>query len=158
MRAVPLRRLAVGLPAAALAAIGLGLALWLSLAPEPEGTPAGPEAAVASGPTHPLLFFDGRAFAAAAAGTAAAPIQPMPDARGLLLPHHWVGGAFITTPLRDLAASRDVRRVILIGPNHTNAGGAAVLTSHWSWETPFGRVEPDRLALTPLAVVNQPPA
>jgi hypothetical protein len=75
----------------------------------------------------------------------------MPDARGLLLPHDWVGGAFITTPLRDLAASRNVRRVLLIGPNHINAGGAAVLTSDLPWETPFGRAEADRAAVAALA-------
>jgi hypothetical protein len=101
--------------------------------PPGEGPPA-----VAYSPSHPLVFFDQRAFAAAEAATAAVPVEPMPGARGLLVPHHWVGGALITTPLRDLAASRQVRRVILIGPNHTNAGSAAVLTSDLSWETPFG--------------------
>jgi len=152
VRAVSVRRPALGLSMAAVAASGLalGLAVWLAPLPGVETTPSRPPGAVYS-PGHPLLFFDEHAFAAAEAATAATPVEPMPDARGLLLPHDWVGGALITTPLRDLAASRRVTRVILVGPNHTNAGGGAVLTSDLPWETPFGRAEPDQGAVKALA-------
>ena len=152
MRAASVRRPALGLSVAAAAAGGLalGLAIWLAPLPGVETTPSRPPATAYS-LSHPLLFFDERSFAAAAAATAATPVEPMPDARGVLLPHDWVGGAFITTPLRDLAASRKVTRVILVGPNHTNAGGAAVLTSDLPWETPFGRAEADQGAVTALA-------
>jgi len=152
VRAVSVRRPALGLGVAAAAASGLalGLAIWLAPLPGVATTPSGPPGAAYS-PSHPLLFFDERSFAAAEAATAATPVEPMPDARGLLLPHDWVGGAFITTALRDLAASRKVTRVILVGPNHTNAGGAAVLTSDLPWETPFGRAEADQGAVTALA-------
>ena len=152
MRAVSVRRPALGLSVAAAAAGGLalGLAIWLVPLLGAETTPSKPPAATYS-PSHPLLFFDERSFAAAEAVTAATPVELMPDARGLLLPHDWVGGALITTSLRDLAASRQVTRVILVGPNHTNAGGAAVLTSDLPWETPFGQAEADREAVTALA-------
>jgi len=151
VRALPLRRQALRLPAAVLAAVALALGLLLGLAPHFERATAPPEApAPGYTASHPLLFYDARLFAAAEAATAAAPVQPMPGARALLAPHHWVGGAFITTPLRDLAASRRVTRVILLGPNHTNAGGAAVLTSDLSWETPFGLAEADRQAVAAL--------
>jgi len=152
VRAVSIRRPALGLRVAVAAAGGLalGLAVWLLPLLGAETAPSKPPGTMYS-PSHPLLFFDERTFAAAEAATAATPVEPMPDARGLLLPHDWVGGAFITTPLRDLAASRKVTRVILVGPNHTNAGGAAVLTSDLSWETPFGQAEPDREAVTTLA-------
>jgi hypothetical protein len=136
--------------AAAASGLALGLVIWLAPLLGIETAPSKPPGTTYS-PGHPLLFFDGRSFAAAEAATAATPVEPMPDARGLLLPHDWVGGAFITTALRDLAASRKVTRVILVGPNHTNAGGAAVLTSDLSWETPFGRAEADRGAVTALA-------
>jgi hypothetical protein len=130
--------------------LALGLAVWLEPLPGVETTPS--RAPVTAYPSsHALFFFDKRSFAAAEAATAATPVEPMPDARGLLLPHDWVGGAFITTALRDLAASRKVTRVILVGPNHTNAGGAAVLTSDLPWETPFGRAEADQGAVTALA-------
>jgi len=152
LRAISVRRPALGLSMAAAAAGGLalGLAIWLAPFLGAETTPSKPPGATYS-PSHPLLFFDGRSFATAEAAAAATPVEPMPDARGLLLPHDWVGGAFITTPLRDLAASRKVTRVILVGPNHTNAGGAAILTSDLSWETPFGRAEADRGAVAALA-------
>jgi hypothetical protein len=136
--------------AAAASGLALGLVIWLAPLLGVETAPSKPPG-IAYSPSHPLLFFDERSFAAAEAATAATPVEPMPDARGLLLPHDWVGGAFITTALRDLAASRKVTRVILVGPNHTNAGGAAVLTSDLSWETPFGRAEADRGAVTALA-------
>jgi len=150
VRAASVRRPALGLGVAAAGGLALGLAIWLVPLLRAETTPSKPPTATYS-PSHPLLFFDGRTFAAAAAATAATPVEPMPDARGVLLPHDWVGGAFITTPLRDLAASRKVTRVILVGPNHTNAGGAAVLTSDLPWETPFGRAEADQGAVTALA-------
>jgi len=152
VRAVSVRRPALGLSMAAAAAGGLalGLAIWLAPLLGAETTPSKPPGITYS-PSHPLLFFDERSFAAAEATTAATPVEPMPDARGLLLPHDWVGGALITTSLRDLAASRQVTRVILVGPNHTNAGGAVVLTSDLAWETPFGRAEADREAVTALA-------
>ena len=152
MRAVSVRRPALGLGVAVVAAGGLalGLAVWLAPLPEVETTPSRAPVTAYS-PSHPLFFFDERSFAAAEATTAATPVEPMPDARGLLLPHDWVGGAFITTSLRDLAASRKVTRVILVGPNHTNAGGAAVLSSDLPWETPFGWAEADQGAVTALA-------
>jgi AmmeMemoRadiSam system protein B len=154
VRAVSVRQPAPGLlVVAAASGLVLGLAVWLVPLLGAETTPSAPPGAAYS-PSHPLLFFDGRLFAAAEAATAATAVEPMPDARGLLLPHDWAGGAFVTTPLRDLAASRKVTRVILLGPNHTNAGGAAVLTSDLPWETPFGQAEADRGAVTVLAATG----
>jgi AmmeMemoRadiSam system protein B len=164
VRVVSISRSALGLrlAVAAVGGLTLGLVVWLvplvesGTAPlSPEATHLGVKPPGAAYPlSHPLLFFDERAFAAAEAATAATPVEPMPDARGLLVPHHWVGGAFITTSLRDLVASRQVTRVILIGPNHTNAGGGAVLTSDLPWETPFGSAEADREAVATLATTG----
>jgi MEMO1 family protein len=100
---------------------------------------------------HPVEFFDERAFALAVRTVDAEPPRPMPGARALIIPHHWTAGPLIVGPLRDLAATREVRRVILIGPNHTNSGGAAMMTSDRSWSTPFGVMPPDGDALTVLA-------
>ena len=152
MKAVSLPRPAPGLRLAAVAAGALVLALAISLAGVLRSREASPPSDAAYAPSHPLIFYDARAFAAAEATTAATPVEPMPGARGLLLPHHWVAGDLITTPLRDLAASQQVTRVILIGPNHVNAGGGAVLTSDLPWETPFGPAEADRQAVAALTV------
>jgi AmmeMemoRadiSam system protein B len=75
----------------------------------------------------------------------------MPGARALIVPHHWTAGPLIVGPLRDLAATREVRRVILIGPNHTNSGGATLITSDRRWSTPSGAAAPDGSALAALA-------
>ena len=156
MRALPVRRAALR-PPVALVALAAGLALGLLVWPAPSfrdsaKAPAPPSAGYT--PSHPLIFYDARAFAAAAAATAASPVRLMPDARGLIVPHHWVGGRFITTPLRDLAASRHVNRVILLGPNHVNAGSATVLTSDRPWETPFGPAGADRTAVGTLTATG----
>ena len=153
MKAVSLPRSAPGLRLTVFAVSALVLTLAIALAGllgEGTATPEPPPGA-AHPPSHPLLFYDARAFAAAEAATAATPVEPMPGARGILLPHHWVAGDLITTPLRDLAATQRVTRVILIGPNHVNAGGGAVLTSDLPWQTPFGPAEADRQAVAALA-------
>ena len=152
MKAASAQRLAPGLRLTAVAAGALVLTLAISLAGVlGRGTAPPSPPGAAYPPGHPLVFYDARVFAAAESATAATPVEPMPGARGILLPHHWVAGDLITTPLRDLAATQRVTRVILIGPNHVNAGGGAVLTSDLSWETPFGPAEADRQAVAALA-------
>ena len=144
--------IAVGWPlgAAALALIAL---TFLFLPSTPERT--GAASTAVAGPTHPLIFFDDQAFAQALASAEATDPTPMPGARAVIVPHHWLAGHLILGSLRDLAASGDYRRIILIGPNHINAGGAAVITSDLPWQTPFGLVEPDREAIRQLAIDGQ---
>jgi MEMO1 family protein len=93
--------------------------------------------------THPSTFFDERAFARAMARSEAIPARRVDGARAVIVPHHWLAGDLIVTGLRDAAAGRRVRRVVLIGPNHIGAGGASVTTSERAWATPFGMVEAD---------------
>jgi hypothetical protein len=105
-------------------------------------------AVVRAEPAHPATFFDAAAFTRALAR--AAPVRPLPGVRAIVIPHHWLAGSLIVEGLRDLAASRRWTRVVLIGPNHSGAGGASVSTSEWPWTTPFGRVEADRAAVRTL--------
>lgn len=101
---------------------------------------------------HPVEFFDERAFALARRAVESQPRRPMPGARALIIPHHWTAAPLIVGPLRDLASTREVRRVILIGPNHTNSGRATMITSDRRWATPFGTTgEPDADAFAALA-------
>jgi len=143
-RAFPI---AAGWPlgAAALALIAFTL-LFLPSTPHQ----AGPVSAAIARPVHPLTFFDDQAFAQALSRAEASDPAPMPGARAVIVPHHWLAGHLILGSLRDLAASGDYRRIILIGPNHINAGGAAVITSDLPWQTPFGLVEPDGEAIRRL--------
>ena len=147
--ALPARAVAVlaGWPTGA-AAVAI-IALAFALLPSTPGQPALDSVAQAQ-PAHPLIFFDDRAFAVALARAEAADPNPMPGARAVIVPHHWLAGHLILGGLRDLAASGDYRRIVLIGPNHVNAGGAAVTTSDRFWQTPFGLVQPDAGAIDRL--------
>lgn len=72
--------------------------------------------------------FDARAFARGRARLVGGP-SPMPGARAVVVPHHWPAGALIAAGLRDLAATRRIRRVVLIGPDHAHAGAAPATTA-----------------------------
>jgi len=147
--ALPIRAfpIAAGWPLGA-AALGLIAFTFLLLPSTPHQ--AGPASAAIARPVHPLTFFDDQAFAQALSRAEVADPTPMPGARAVIVPHHWLAGHLILGSLRDLAASGDYRRIILIGPNHVNAGGGAVITSDLPWQTPFGLVEPDSEAISRL--------
>ena len=140
-RAFPI---AAGWPLGA-AALAL-IAFTLLFLPSPPHE-AGPAPAAIARQVHPLTFFDDQAFAQALSRATATDPTPMPGARAVIVPHHWLAGHLILNSLRDLAVSGDYRRIILIGPNHINAGGAAVITSDLAWQTPFGLVKPDGEAI-----------
>jgi MEMO1 family protein len=97
---------------------------------------------------HPATFYDAGAFARGRAHMLRP--NPAPDARAVVVPHHWLAGHLILSGIRDLTAGRHVDRIILVGPNHSGAGGAPVTTSDGSWATPFGVVEPDLTAVRAL--------
>jgi AmmeMemoRadiSam system protein B len=99
---------------------------------------------------HPLVHFDPYLFGRAWVAVQSKPARPLPGARVLVVPHHWVAGALILGPLRDLGATASVERVILVGPDHENRGVAPVTTSSAAWSTPFGRVAPDRALVDAL--------
>jgi AmmeMemoRadiSam system protein B len=137
------------IPHAALAAVLAPLAVMTLLSARSIAQPrdTAPDAATPGAPAHTVEFFDERAFALALRSVESQPPQPMPGARALIIPHHWTAGPLIVGPLRDLAATRKVERVILIGPNHTNSGAAPLITSDRSWSTPLGAAHPDREVL-----------
>lgn len=131
----------VGVAAAVLAAVaGVTAAVPLARAPH---------AGVVI-PAHPMHFFEEATFRRALAEVSVRPPAPLTGARALIVPHHWLAGPLIVEGLRDLAAGVDVRRVILIGPNHNNVGGVAVATDEGPWETPRGRVDVDVPAMRAL--------
>jgi AmmeMemoRadiSam system protein B len=139
---------AAALAAALVAAVLLALAARAGRASHDA---AGAGSSRAYAPAHEAAFFDERTFALAVRDVEARPPQPMPGVRALIIPHHWTAGSLIVGPLRDLAATRHIRRVILLGPNHTNSGGGAIITSGRPWSTPFGDVAPDTALLRMLS-------
>ncbi len=102
-------------------------------APAPSASPAGTG-------LQPMRHYDPYLFGRALAQVERHPPAPLADARVLIVPHHWLPGPLILGPLRDVAAGRRVRRMILVGPDHGNAGADPVSTSSQAWSTPFGRV------------------
>lgn len=142
-----LRRRDAASPALLLAACAT---LVLLLPPAERRAPGGapPARQAASEPAfaeakHPSLFYDARLFASAEAALATQPVRPMPGVRAIIVPHHLLAAPLILGPLRDLAATRTIRRLVVVGPNHTNSGGAPIITSERGWMTPYGGVAVD---------------
>ena len=140
------RASAVRLAVLPLPALGLLALAALLLLPDPGGPSAGPRQA-----THPVTSYDARAFSLALEKTAGMPVVPMPDARAIVVPHHWLAGHLILSSLRDLSSGTRYDRVILIGPDHVGAASAGAVTSDLPWETPFGLLRPDTESVSRLA-------
>lgn len=130
-------------------ALTAGLTIALAIA-FPGGEHDQPVGAVTAEPSHPVAFYDERTFLDAVGLAEASPIEPMPGLRAVIVPHHWVGGYLILRGVRDLAASGDFTRVILVGPDHVGAGSAPVSTSTFAWSTPYGQLEPDTATINQL--------
>lgn len=97
--------------------------------------------------------FDAHAFERGRARLVGAP-NPMPGARAIVIPHHWPAGALIAAGLRDLAATRRVGRVVLVGPDHAHAGVAPATTAAGGWRTPFGTLAGDAAAVDRLVATG----
>lgn len=96
-------------------------------------------------PTHAVYSFDKESFFE---GVAAARRLGSYDGEGILaggvIPHHTLPGFLIARFFLTLSDQEwPPERIILIGPNHPDAGSSIVLTSSGKWETPFGRVDVD---------------
>ena len=100
---------------------------------------------------HPLAFFDQRTFALATARKGAIPTAVRPGVRAILIPHHWFASDLIVHALRSLAASAEVGRVVVLGPNHLGTGGAAFSTSRLAWRVPGGVLRADVAAVDRMA-------
>lgn len=127
--------------------LAAGLAVALALAYP--GDDVDRRAPVADEPSHPIAFYDARTFAESVQQAESSPVTIIPGVRALIVPHHWVGGYLILRGIRDLTASSEFTRVILVGPDHVGAGSSPVTTSLFAWSTPYGQLEPD------TAVINR---
>lgn len=134
-------------PALALSLIALSLLAAPSATNVPAGLQTGQRVGV---PMHQAAFFDAPAFDAAVRRAAEEPAQPMTGVRAAVFPHHWLAGRLITGTLRDVAESGEFERVVLVGPDHVNAGSTSAATSDLAWQTPFGPVQPDESAVGAL--------
>jgi AmmeMemoRadiSam system protein B len=148
-----------------LAAATFVAAAWFGFRqPFPNGHGGTTLAPSASGTTlgyvHPIYPFDREGFVSGERESKAQPpfVFPSPI-RGGLIPHHVLPSALLTGFFRELAKQQP-ETVILIGPNHPDAGQKKLLTSGAPWETPFGRVQgnaakADILLRLPFAGVDE---
>lgn len=65
-----------------------------------------------------------------------------------VVPHHLVAGRLIAQVMAELSR-RQPARVIIVGPNHPNAG-ARIITGYAGWQTPDGTVETDQPVVSNL--------
>lgn len=103
---------------------------------------------------HPVLFFDKTTFYSSIDWvnntnqsedtTQASQVNTSFDQPivGGVIPHHLLPSYMIADFFSRLAKQQP-KTIILIGPNHNEAGEHPILTSLYSWETPFGTVSPD---------------
>jgi hypothetical protein len=149
-------------PALLLAAVAgmmlLAVVTGLGQAPGPVAAPAGddviarvsstvpfvlPAGAAASEPVDGPIASNPDFYSEALVGGALArqEIRPQIELRGLVVPHHLLAARLIARGYGE--APDGVRTVFIVGPNHTNAGGANLATTSRSWATPLGAVAAD---------------
>jgi len=91
--------------------------------------------------------------------------KPRSDISLLIVPHHLVASKYAAEAFK-LASGREIRQVVVIGPNHENIGRTAIATASVNWQTPTGTLETDRelveklcadfnLTSAPAAFVNE---
>lgn len=61
-----------------------------------------------------------------------------------ILPHHTLVAPLIAAFFRGLEGSNPPDTVVIVGPDHGNAGSAYVTTAQNAWATPDGVVQPNR--------------
>lgn len=121
------------------AAVALALGFGRDALTAPPTRPAARP--IASAHVHTPAFFDPRTFALALTRSSVPP-RIAAGIRAVIVPHHWLAADLIVEGLRAIDGE-EVRRVILVGPNHTGAGGAPFTTSRWGWRVRGGTVRPD---------------
>lgn len=61
---------------------------------------------------------------------------------GGVVPHHLLPG-YILSDFFEKLSKQNPKRIILVGPNHHEAGGIAPITSSANWKTQFGELKSD---------------
>ena len=81
--------------------------------------------------------------------------------KAIIVNHHLLAANFIAETFNQVATISPMT-VLLISPNHFDAGRGAVITSEAIWKTPFGELEPNnqlinQLTTQGLASAEEPP-
>lgn len=93
---------------------------------------------------HALRFFDENLFQDAVRNAQGKNIiQYKERMKAGVVPHHLLASFQIADFFQGLSFG-NIHTVILIGPNHYERGNYKIISSEYEWNTPFGKVEPDR--------------
>lgn len=101
---------------------------------------------------HQVKFFDQQTFYEGIDKTKSA--KPfLTHITGGIIPHHLFAG-FIIADFFYRLSPQQPKTIILLGPNHFEKGNFKVLTSLYSWDTPFGVVDADEEIIMSLIFSN----
>lgn len=103
--------------------------------------------------THPLMFYDEKTFFDGTNQTKKANKSTAYKITGGIIPHDLDVG-FILADFFNRLSWQKPTTIILLGPNHYERGNFKALTSLYSWDTPFGTVNPDDSIINTLVNRN----
>lgn len=104
-------------------------------------------------PTQPLIFYEAETFNKAIIQSKNENHIFTNNISGGIIPHH-LFPAFIITDFFYRLTQQQPQTIILIGPNHYEKGAFPVLSSLYSWNTPFGTVQPNHEIIKQLVYRN----
>jgi len=64
------------------------------------------------------------------------------DIKAIIVPHHLIAKNLIAENFNQVKTNEELT-VFLMSPNHFGAGSGGLITSEYSWKTPYGTLEPD---------------
>lgn len=120
-----------------LALLGLGVLIILT-----NSNPRHKNQLPSSRLSHELIFYDDWRFLQAVKSAENKHYQADHKIAGGIVPHHLLASDLIADFFQKLNLQKP-HVVILLGPNHPEAGNFIALTSEQAWQTPSGLVEPE---------------
>src|SRR3989344_7316112 len=101
---------------------------------------------------HQIKFFDERLFykSLAKINTVA---KPDKEIKGGIVPHHLLATEMISEFYAKFK-NQKIETVIILGPNHKEVGDFPVLSGLSDWDTPFGKIETEKITVNELVGKN----
>lgn len=131
----------IGIIAGAILAPALATSLWLfQEKPETPPAPQAPREQAIYQRAHSTSFFEKSSFYPAIAAAEKKPVFTFPKpVFGATVPHHLIPSPAIASLFHELKKQQP-ETIILLAPNHFNAGTKTFLTSNYAYPTPFGNL------------------
>lgn len=106
-------------------------------------------------PAYPALYPDEAPFARALESVPAIPEAKDHKVTGIVVPHHLVGADLMALGFRA-AAGREVKRILLLTPEHFMRSRTPLVTTRRGFETVWGTVPVDTAAIDKLMAASLP--